>query len=116
VLKVLVHVWGFVVEQVNVAKVGKRRERGRVLIVDEVYCGCSEVAKWKDGGYSHGEFSCNERSRKKRYEGVEVVEGQRCRRRLDNLKFYVVFELLAAAPGYRRRCNKKWAYARGATP
>ncbi len=49
------------------------------------------------------------------YESVEVVEGQRRRRRLDNLKFYVVFELLAAALGYRRRCNKEWAYARGAT-
>jgi hypothetical protein len=24
------------------------------------------------------------------------------------LKFYVVFELLAAALRYRRRCNKKW--------
>jgi hypothetical protein len=46
-------------------------------------------------------------------ESVEVEEGQRRRRRL--VKFYVVFELLAAALGYRRRCNKKWAYAERAT-
>jgi hypothetical protein len=46
-------------------------------------------------------------------ESVEVVEGQRRRRRL--VKFYVVFELLAAALGYRWRCNKKWAYAGRAT-
>ncbi|MFZ8809135.1 MAG: hypothetical protein ACO2PN_13665 [Pyrobaculum sp.] len=49
----------------------------------------------------------------KRYESVEVVEGQR--RRLDNLNPRA-FELLAAALGYRRRRNKKWTYAGGAAP
>ena len=45
VLKVLVHVWGFVVE-VNVAKVGKRRVGGRVVkVVDEA----TIVVKWPSG-------------------------------------------------------------------
>jgi hypothetical protein len=46
VLKALVHVaWGFVVEQVNVAKVGKRRVGGRVIkVVDEATT--EVVVKW----------------------------------------------------------------------
>jgi len=64
------------------------------------------------GGYPHGEFSCSRRETREveEIESAEVVEGRRRRRRLDKfLKFYVAFELLAAALGYRRRCNKKWA-------
>jgi hypothetical protein len=65
------------------------------------------------GNYPHGEFSCSRRETgevEEIYESAEVVEGQRRRRRLDKfLKFYVAFELLAAALRYRKRCNKEWA-------
>jgi len=121
VLKALVHVaWGFVVEQV-IAKVGKRREEGRVVKV--VYEATTVVAvkwprNWKELAATFMESLVVAREKPemlKRYESAEAVEGQRRRRRLDKfLKFYVAFELLAAALGYRWRCNKEWAYAGGA--
>jgi hypothetical protein len=80
-------------------------------IVDEAYCSCSEAKELEEWRLPSGEFSCSRKL--KRYEGVEVVEGRRCRRCLDNLNLRA-FEFLADAPGYRWRCNKKWAYAGGA--
>ena len=118
-MKALVHVaWGFVAEQVNVAKVSKRRVGGRVVkVVDEA---TTEVVvkwprNWKElaATFMEGLVVAREKLEIEEIESVEVVEDQRRRRRL--VKFYVAFELLAAALGYRRRCNKKWAYAGRAT-
>jgi IS4 transposase len=112
----------FVVKQVNVAKVSKRREEGRVVIevVDEVTIHVKVIAtkwprNWKEvvATLMKSLIAAGEKPEKtKRL--MRVLKWWRAGDVDDDpldkfLKFYIAFELLAAALGYRRRCNKEWA-------
>jgi hypothetical protein len=112
----------FVVEQVNVAKVSKRREGGSVVI--KVVVEATTHAKvivvkwprnWKEVAATLMEslIAAGEKPEKlKRLMRVLKwwISGDVDDDPLDKfLKFYIAFELLAAALRYRGRCNKEWA-------
>jgi hypothetical protein len=112
----------FVVERVNVAKVCRQREGGSVMIkvVVEATTHAKVIAvkwprNWRELAATLMEslIAAGEKPEKlkrlmraiKWWRAGDVDDDP-----LDKfLKFYIAFELLAAALRYRRRCNKEWA-------
>jgi len=112
----------FAVEHVNVTQVSWRREGDRVVIelADEATIHTKVVvvkwsSNWKElvAKFMQSLVTAGEKpERLKRlmralrwWRAGDVDDDP-----LDKfLKFYIAFELLAAALGYRRRCNKEWA-------
>ena len=108
----------FSVEQINVDQASQRREGDRqvieakdvALIYDQAKA-ASRPMNWKESVARYMQLLT---ANKEKPEFIRVLKWWRAGDVDDDpldkfLKFYIAFELLAAALGYRRRCNKGWA-------
>ncbi len=108
----------FSVEQINVNQASQRREGDRqvieakdiALIYDQAKA-ASWPMNWKESVARYIQLLT---ANKEKPEFIRVLKWWRAGDVDDDpldkfLKFYIAFELLAAALRYRRRCNKEWA-------
>jgi len=108
----------FSVEQINVNQASQRREGDRqvieakdvALIYDQAKA-ASWPMNWKESVARYMQLLT---ANKEKPEFIRVLKWWRAGDVDDDpldkfLKFYIAFELLAAALRYKRRCNKEWA-------
>ena len=111
----------FSVEQINVNQASQRREGDRqvieakdvALIYDQAKA-ASYTMNWKESVAMYMRLLTTIRDKPESKKFIRVLKwwiaGDVDDDPLDKfLKFYIAFELLAAALGYGRRCNKEWA-------
>jgi hypothetical protein len=109
----------FSVEQININQASQRREGDRqvieakdvALIYDQAKA-ASWPMNWKESVAKYIQLLIA--NKEKPESKIRVLKWWRAGDVDDDpldkfLKFYIAFELLAAALGYRRRCNKEWA-------
>jgi hypothetical protein len=120
VASVLTLVFGraFSVEQININQASQRREGDRQVIEAKDVALIYDQAKaapwpmnWKELVVRYMQLLT---ANKEKPEFIRVLKWWRAGDVDDDpldkfLKFYIAFELLAAALRYRRRCNKEWA-------
>ena len=111
----------FSVEQINVHQASQRREGDRQVIEAKDVAFMYDQAKaaswpmnWKESVARYIQLLTANREKPESKKFIRVLKWWRAGDIDDDpldkfLKFYIAFELPAAALGYRRRCNKEWA-------